>query len=132
MNHKFRIWSDYHKKFVVENGEFGLQRLFEDFSATLKGKWSRNEDYNTPSHIGDYKITQWTGLKDKNGQNIYCGDIVSGEFYDTEYHHSKTIEAPVVFNNGAFNISSSNWHKPSLQIVGNIFENPLDEQLKAA
>lgn len=132
MNHKFRIWSDYHKKFVVEGGEFGLQRLFEDFSATLKGRWQRNDDYKMPSHIGDYKITQWTGLLDRNNKEIYCGDIVSGEFYDTEYHHSETIEAPVVFNNGAFNISSSNWHKPSLQIVGNIFENPLDKQSKAA
>ena len=71
-----------------------------------------------------YEIQQWTGLKDKNEKEIYEGDIISGEFYDTEYHHAETIKHEVVFNNGAYNIASSNWHKPTLEIIGNIFETP--------
>jgi uncharacterized phage protein (TIGR01671 family) len=71
-----------------------------------------------------YTIQQYTGLKDKNGKEIYEGDIISGEFYDTEYHHSETIKAEVIFNNGAFNIAIREWHKPSFEVVGNIFENP--------
>jgi hypothetical protein len=71
-----------------------------------------------------YVIQQYTGLKDSQGVEIYEGDIISGEFYDIEYHHSETIKAEVVFNNGAFNIACSGWHKPSLRIVGNVMENP--------
>ena len=61
------------------------------------GNWER----------GGYKdavFQQYTGLKDSKGVEIYEGDIISGEFYDTEYHHSETIKSEVVFNNGAFNI----------------------------
>ena len=72
----------------------------------------------------DAIFQQYTGLKDKNGKEIYEGDIISGEFYDTEYHHAETIKHEVVFNNGAYNIASSNWHKPTLEIIGNIFEAP--------
>lgn len=77
-----------------------------------------------------YVIQQYTGLKDSKGIEIYEGDIISGEFYDTEYHHTETIEHEVVFNNGAYNIASSNWHKPTLEIIGNIFETPVQYKIK--
>jgi len=70
-----------------------------------------------------YPVQQYTGLKDSKGVEIYEGDIVSGSFYDEEYCHAETIKHEVVFNNGAFNIASRNWHKPSLKVIGNIFEN---------
>lgn len=76
------------------------------------------------AQLNDLEVLQYTGLDDKDGKEIYEGDIISGEFFDTEYHHAETIKHEVVFNNGAYNIASSNWHKPTLEIIGNIFENP--------
>lgn len=69
-----------------------------------------------------YVIQQYTGLKDKNNVEIYEGDIVRGEFYDDDNRYSEIIQHEVVFYGGAFNIASRNWHKPSLEIIGNIFE----------
>ncbi len=115
---KFRIWNLNKKQWedpnkfatILSNGE-----TLECESTPISYFWREP--------LWAYEIQQWTGLKDKNGKEIYEGDIISGEFYDTEYHHAETIKHEVVFNNGAYNIASSNWHKPTLEIVGNIFEN---------
>jgi uncharacterized phage protein (TIGR01671 family) len=115
---KFRIWNLNKKQWedpnkfatILSNGE-----TLECESTPISYFWREP--------LWAYEIQQWTGLKDKNEKEIYEGDIISGEFYDTEYHHAETIKHEVVFNNGAYNIASSNWHKPTLEIIGNIFEN---------
>lgn len=135
MTKKFRAWSDYHKKFVVQGAEFGLQRLFEDFSVSLMGKWQRNEDYEMPFRIADYKIQQWTGLTDSQGVEIYEGDIVS-----TIYPEYKTAKVFFCINSGSFRLLSGNVALPMVtmrtqggqspklinvfeKVIGNIFQN---------
>lgn len=115
---KFRIWDKKNKIFIYE-WDASHKRL----AISLVGLVYHG-GYDDVLPENDYVVQQFIGLKDKNGKDIYEGDIISGEFYDTEYHHTETIKHEVVFNNGAYNIASSNWHKPSLEIIGNIFETP--------
>lgn len=113
---KFRIWNKQNKSFIKDPTRY--KRLA--ISCDGRGVYSGHRGACDVEDI--YIIQQYTGLQDKNGKDIYEGDIVRGEFFDEEYRHTEIIQHEVVFHSGAFNIASSNWHKPSLEIIGNIFE----------
>jgi uncharacterized phage protein (TIGR01671 family) len=77
----------------------------------------------------DFEMMQFTGLKDKNGKEIYEGDIVQ---YQQKGTH---IVAEVVFEKSGFNVKDfyeSSQNDPSMAfaenhlfwVVGNICENP--------
>ena len=105
-------------------------------------KWSKNmffwddlsEHYIPCNYKECFELLQYTGLKDKNGEEIYKGDIVAQFcFNDPRFRHE------VKYFNGAFgyvllevfHAYSSNEHfnwvdgkSERIEIIGNIYENP--------
>ena len=94
---------------------------------TKGGKVNSIEYWKTPSELKSYHVRnlvlmQSTGLKDKNGVEIFEGDI--------GWDDHQEVHGQVIFENGAFkyeweNISEDLFEATDdIEIVGNIHENP--------
>jgi len=124
---KFRAWDKERIRMLTGNNG-----LYMYLCCGVIG-WNFGYDYND---IGSYDkqdrfiLMQFTGLLDKNGKEIYEGDIIDlFQFYRP--HNFKRYQS-IIFINGAFiaEKSSFGWEGENLidptacSVIGNIYENP--------
>ena len=108
---KFRAWNKEKKFMHIPN---------IDTFISLSGSQVQSANCSI-NNRKDIILMQFTGLKDKNGKEIYEGDIVQDE----------DLLCKVEFRNGCFvpidyktNRCFDDWDDCDFEIIGNIYENP--------
>ena len=123
---KFRAWDTENKEMLK------VQEL--DFEDTFYGgRLSIRVDmYNDYFDMEDMILMQYTGLKDKNGKEIYEGDIVKFRFKEDReefpdligyIEYQSTFAAfRIMSNQGSFKIDIT--EIKFIEKIGNIYDNP--------
>jgi len=120
---KFRIWDcrEMIYKSDFNNYEITLEGKIHFYQSCPDGDFGTN--YNGPGN--GFKLMQYTGLKDKNGKEIYEGDIVKIRHYEAI---GEVIAVPGHFWIKEINtcVDGDTQWSPDMaeEVIGNIYENP--------
>lgn len=123
---KFRAWDKVAKKFLYPWPD-GFHILGETTCFDLIGQQlkERSPEKSTFEMLNDVEITEWTGLLDKKGKEIYEGDIITNRSYDYKitFWSGAFWCQPVDEANEAYNLSLVHDHNMTGEIIGNIYNN---------
>jgi len=137
---KFRAWDKTSKQmFYPHYIQWAINGAYRISAVGMR--WTREKEYlplglRTSMKIKRIELMQFTGLKDKNGKEIYEGDIVQS----IDWGQPKRAKAIVIFegyewrtvpkHRGSHKTSYELWSDivgkegGFVEVIGNIYENP--------
>ena len=125
---KFRAWDREYEKmtyFDDEDYEYKPPLVFRLVQVFKKDdNYDDYEDFEYNDITDSVEIMQYTGLKDKNGKEIYEGDIVKSFFVDTDEAGNEIYKYYIIEVKYDEVLCSYKIDKfMNLEVIGNVYEN---------
>jgi hypothetical protein len=123
---KFRAYDDFQKKYVFVGfhivGEVtcfgGMEHVIQE---TAKERMPARGYKTTLEAWNDFSFEQFTGVRDKDGKDIYFGDLVrapSGNIFEVIWYEDE-MRIALKYKDTIYNFNAGLY-----ELVGNIHENP--------
>lgn len=128
---KFRVWDKYEKQmYPISSIDYDI--FSQEIRIIAVGHkngmcTAYNKNHNSEKcDITALELMQYTGLHDKNGKEIYEGDIVKIKYRDEDI-------GKVIYEYNGFSIDVTNMNKNYgrvsfvnnfIEVIGNIYDNP--------
>ena len=119
---KFRAWDNHNKRMLQDVGYHPfITEQYTDYKPTENGAYLISPKFD------NYVLMQYTGLKDKNGKEIYEGDILKVKgAYQERFIVEYSAPTYCLFDgdDGVLSSDSFGWDNWELsEVIGNIYEN---------
>jgi len=116
---KFRAYDKINKEMVYSDKE-------DCFYVNTKGVLFMFNNPKKDEYYKSYDVMQYTGLKDKNGVEIYCSDIVIGSAYEKDIYtgvvefYDASFVMKIDGSKGYYRLNKITFQ--TLEVIGNIYE----------